>query len=91
MMSSGRFCTVNIRMGFDSENSALDTARQDQMFEHFTFHRRARQGPPDRFTMIRSNYDKYPQVEVAGMDDQCWSGWAKVMASALQPTATRRW
>lgn len=29
--------------------------------------------------MIRSNYDKHPQVEVSGVDDQCWSGWAKVM------------
>ncbi|MGA0845071.1 MAG: mannose-6-phosphate isomerase, partial [Luteolibacter sp.] len=29
--------------------------------------------------MIQSNYDKYPQVEVSGMDDQCWNGWANVM------------
>ena len=29
--------------------------------------------------MIRSNYDKVPQVKVSGMDDQCWSGWKNVM------------
>ena len=30
--------------------------------------------------MIRSNYDKHPQVEVPGMDDQCWSGWETIMS-----------
>lgn len=30
--------------------------------------------------MIRSNYNKHPQVEVTGMDDQCWSGWKPIMA-----------
>ncbi|GAA5484219.1 class I mannose-6-phosphate isomerase [Haloferula sargassicola] len=29
--------------------------------------------------MTRSNYDKYPEVKVGGMDDQCWSGWPEVV------------
>ncbi len=39
--------------------------------------------------MIRSNYDKHPQVEVAGMDDQCWSGWPKVMEALSRRTGAR--
>ena len=33
--------------------------------------------------MNRSNYDKYPEITVTGMDDQCWSGWTDVMRALI--------
>jgi Phosphomannose isomerase len=29
--------------------------------------------------MTQSNYDKHPHVAVAGMEDQCWTGWQSIL------------
>ncbi|WP_193212895.1 class I mannose-6-phosphate isomerase [Luteolibacter marinus] len=39
--------------------------------------------------MMRSNYDKYPEVAVPGMAGQCWSGWPDVMGILLQRSGAR--
>lgn len=31
--------------------------------------------------MTRPNYDKHPHVTVSGMEDQCWTGWERIIAT----------